>query len=127
VVSRRKQIENGSLFSVRQAAAVFKIVDKLAKDPSWNALTTRRHEDFHRWRPQGISGGVAPEDPWEYRPGFASLTGYAQSQYKPLNPSTLVTEAQEGLEALGNAMGEWMGAWPSALTGLGCPIFKVNE
>ena len=110
VVSRRKQIENGSLFSVRQAAAVFKIVDKLAKDPSWNALTTRRHEDFHRWRP-----------------GFASLTGYAQSQYKPLNPSTLVTEAQEGLDALGNAMGEWMGAWPSALTGLGCPIFKVNE
>jgi hypothetical protein len=108
VVSRRKQIENGSLFSVRQAAAVFKIVDKLAKDPSWNALTTRRHEDFHRWRPQGISGGVAPEDPWEYGPGFASLTGYAQSQYKPLNPSTLVTEAQERLEALGT---QWASGW----------------
>ena len=28
----------------------FKIVDKLAKDPSWNGLTRRRHEDFHRWR-----------------------------------------------------------------------------
>jgi hypothetical protein len=105
----------------------FKIVDKLAKDPSWNGLTRRRNEDFHRWRPQSISGGVAPRDPWDYGPGFTSLTGYTHSQYKPLDPSTLITEAQEGLEALGRAMGDWMGAWPAALKGVGCPIFQVNE
>jgi hypothetical protein len=105
----------------------FMIVDKLAKDPRWKVLTMRRHEDFHRWRPQSISGGVAPKDPWEYGPGFASLSGYARSQYKPLDPFMLVTEAHEGLAALGDAMRDWMEAWPSVLNGLGCPMFKVNE
>ena len=105
----------------------FEIVDALAEDPSWKALTMRRHEDFHRWRPQSISGGVAPQDPWEYGPGFASLSWYASSQYQPLDPSVLVAEAQQGLEVLGNAMGDWMGTWPAALKALGCPMFKVNE
>ena len=39
----------------------------------------------------------------------------------------LVAEALDGLEALGDAMATWMDAWPLALKGLGCPIFKVNE
>jgi hypothetical protein len=57
--------------------------------------------------------------------GFASLS--FPSQYEPLDPSMLVAEARGGLEALGDAMGKWMDAWPLALKGLGCPIFKVNE
>jgi hypothetical protein len=103
----------------------FKIVDDLVKDRRWAALISRRHEDFHRWRPQSVSGGVAPKNPWEMGDGFASLS--FPSQYEPLDPSMLVAEARGGLEALGDAMGKWMDAWPLALKGLGCPIFKVNE
>ena len=103
----------------------FAIVAGLAEDGRWLALTSRRHEDFHRWRPQSISGGVVTKNPWETGDGFASLS--FPSVYEPLDPFMLVTEAQEGLEALGNAMSDWMGTWPSALKALGCPIFKVNE
>jgi hypothetical protein len=103
----------------------FNIVDDLAQGPRWMALISRRNEDFHRWRPQSISGGVEPKNPWEAGDGFASLS--FPGHYEPLDPSMLVAEALDGLEALGDAMGKWMDAWPLALKGLGCPIFKVND
>jgi hypothetical protein len=103
----------------------FAIVVELAEDDRWRALTSRRHEYFHQWRPQSISGGVQTKNPWEAGDGFASLS--FPNYYEPLDPSILVAEALDGLEALGEVMGKWMDAWPLALKGLGCPIFKVNE
>ena len=104
----------------------FDILPQLITDPRWEALTVRRHEDFHRWRPQSISGGVEPKNPWTTEPGGASsLQIGVKGQYKPLDPAGLVTEAEAGLQALNEAMDAWMTAWPTALKGLGCPIFKT--
>jgi hypothetical protein len=115
----RPAVEAGNDTNV---SAWYQTVAGLAGDARWQALTARRHEDFHRWRPQSIASGVAPKNPWEFDPEhrFAHLSFPAK--YKPLDAYILVTEAEEGLDALGDAMRKWMDTWPSALRGLGCPI-----
>jgi hypothetical protein len=44
----------------------------LTKDPRWVALTSRRHVDFHRWRPQSVAGGVATFNPGNRPPTGAT-------------------------------------------------------
>jgi len=104
----------------------FDLLPRLIADPRWEALTARRHEDFHRWRPQSISGGVEPKNPWTTNPGGASsLQVGVKGQYKPLDPASLVAEAEAGLQALNETMAAWMAAWPKALKGLGTPFLKT--
>jgi hypothetical protein len=101
-----------------------RVVD-LTKDPRWIALSNRRDVDFHRWRPQSVDGGVATSNPWEETEGGASkLTMYATSQHQPPDTEVLMQEASDGLDALAEAMGDWLATWPSALRGLGVPVFN---
>jgi hypothetical protein len=119
---------------VRTAAAVAgqptadRMADRvvaLTKDPRWVALTSRRHVDFHRWRPQSVAGGVATFNPWEQATdGSHKLTMYATSQHQPPDTKQLVQEASDGLKTLAEAMSDWMATWPDALRDLGVPLFK---
>jgi hypothetical protein len=91
----------------------------LVKDPAWIALANRRDVDYHRWRPQSISGGVEPEMPWDSSvPGSKFIDFGGSSRYIPTEPSVIVAEATDGVVALGTRMGEWLEAWPTAVNEL---------
>jgi hypothetical protein len=97
----------------------------LTQNPRWVALTSRRHVDFHRWRPQSVAGGVATFNPWERATdGSHKLTMYATSQHQPPDTKHLVQEASDGLQALVEAMSDWMAGWPDALRDLDVPLFE---
>ena len=75
--------------------------------------------DFHRWRPQSVDGGVATSNPWEQTAdGNFQLTMYATSQHQPPDTEEVVQEASDGLEALAEAMSDWLAAWPDAIRDL---------
>ncbi|WP_147261956.1 hypothetical protein [Blastococcus sp. TF02A-26] len=110
------------------AQEMAELVVALTRDARWVALTNRRHVDFHRWRPQSVSGGVATSNPWESTDtGSYSLTMYGRSQHEPPNTSELIAEASDGLEALAECMERWLDVWPSAIRDLGVPLFKDEE
>ncbi|SOC50971.1 hypothetical protein SAMN05660748_3700 [Blastococcus aggregatus] len=97
----------------------------LTGHPHWQALTSRRHVDFHRWRPQSVVGGVATHNPWEEgADGSSTLTMYGSSQHQPPETQELIDEASAGLAVLAETMADWMAAWPAALRELGVPVFK---
>ena len=126
---------NGKVATLLQNAAaaaeqpsVNRMVDHvvaLTQDPRWIALTSRRHVDFHRWRPQSVPGGVATFSPWEQAAdGNSKLTMYGTSQHQPPDTQQLIREASDGLKTLAEAMSDWMATWPDALRDLGVPLFK---
>jgi hypothetical protein len=79
----------------------------LTRDPRWVALTSRRHVDFHRWRPQSVAGGVATFNPWEQAAdGNSKLTMYGTSRHQPPDAAALMHEASAGLAALTEAMSD---------------------
>lgn len=102
-------------------------VTGLRSDPRWRALEARRHEDFHRWRPQSIAGGAAPTNPWTTSGQSKRLTIYGRSRHRPLPPETLATEATAGMEALAEAMGHWLETWYDATPALGVTLFTRSE
>lgn len=105
----------------------FDPVAQLLDDDRWTALTNRRHEDFHRWRPQSLSTGVEPRSPWEPDPGGGatlSIGGIGSGSYQPVAPQVLVDEAAAAVGALTTVMETWMLLWPRTLNNLGCPIFQ---
>ena len=76
----------------------------LTRDPRWLALTSRRHVDFHRWRPQSVAGGVATFNHWEQAAdGSSKLTMYGTSRHQPPDPAGLIHEASAGLPCHGAA------------------------
>lgn len=106
------------------AARLANIVADLTRDSRWMAVMDRRGTDFHRWRPQSVDGGVATSNPWEPTPNGASvLRVYGRSQHQIPDTTMLAREACEGLDALTEAMDDWLATWPAALRGLGIPMF----
>jgi hypothetical protein len=56
--------------------------------------------------------------------GSHKLTMYATSQHQPPDTKHLVQEASDGLQALVEAMSDWMAGWPDALRDLDVPLFE---
>lgn len=84
----------------------------LVEDPQWDALADRRDVDYHRWRPQSIAGGVAPQTPWDSSvPGSRFMELDFTSRYVPTEPTAIVAEATAGVIALGGRMGTWLDHW----------------
>lgn len=42
---------------------------RLISDDAWVAMTSRRNEDYHRFRPQSVPGGVPNVNPWTREDG----------------------------------------------------------
>lgn len=100
----------------------------LTRDPRWAAVSGQRDIDFHRWRPQSVTGGVATTNPWEPTAGGAhQLRAYVTSQHQPPDTNLLMQEASAGLTALAETMRDWLAAWPTALRSLGVPVFKQDQ
>jgi len=89
-------------------------VADLVKDARWTALTARRHVDFHRWRPQSISGGVPVTSPWQEQEGGWLLTINPTNSNLPPDAEGLVEEASAGLMALAEAMKDRLATWLTA-------------
>jgi hypothetical protein len=95
------------------ADGIVAILRSLEKDRRWRKLTTRRHTDFHRWRPQSTGDGVAPANPWiELDDGLAALPSFGSNVYDPIPASELVEEAGAGLDALVDHMQTWVEIYP---------------
>ena len=111
-----------------EVALMTGLVRDLTVDPHWQALMDRRHVDFHRWRPQSVSGGVPTSNPWEAAVDGdgSSLTIYGNSQYEPPDTEVLIQEASDALAALSQTMRDWIDCWPAVLRALGVPLFKES-
>lgn len=105
-----------------------KVLVSLTSDPDWHALERRRHDDYHRWRPQGLpSGGVPTRSLWgRPSPGVMELSGSLHF-YELVDVDELVDVAGRALEVLAAAMTGWDEVWPRALRDLGVPLFKIDD
>jgi hypothetical protein len=91
------------------------ILRALVDDPDWLTATERRHTEYHRWRPQSITGGAAPSNPWNFAtPGLAHLQIELPSGVKP-DAIALVEESDRALDLLTTAMTDWLTAWREVL------------
>lgn len=98
-----------------EAAGLIEALSTLDADPAWAAMVDRRHNDFHRWRPQTTSAGVAPVSQWrDAGEGVQSLVVYESNVYSPETSETFAREASLGLESLTKAMEAWIGLYPTA-------------
>ncbi|MBT1674654.1 hypothetical protein [Curtobacterium aurantiacum] len=113
--------------AVPSAVNLVTVLSTLAGDGRWKALDARRSVDFHRWRPQSITGGVTAKNPWTEHPdGTRSMSIRASSDYIPPEPGVLVVEADAALDALHDAMTTWLDQFPAATRDLGVPLFKTT-
>lgn len=110
-----------------QVASLVHAVGILADDPRWHALEERRNVDYHRWRPQSISGGVAKRSPWDHSvPGQRTLSFPPGERYEPTSPALLLDEAEQGTLALSESMDHWSDVIAGALVELGLPVFSES-
>ncbi|WP_127794353.1 hypothetical protein [Agromyces sp. LHK192] len=89
-------------------------VRDLIDDPDWARLVERRHTDFHRWRPQSIEGGVAPNSPWLEFDDYQVLAVRDGGRLVPDDHARLIAEAGHGLERLEAAMRSWIDLFAGA-------------
>lgn len=98
-----------------EATGVVGVLRALDADAAWSAMVDRRHNDFHRWRPQSSSSGVAPVSQWQDAgDDVQSLVVYESNVYSPDPLETFATESTQGLEALTVAMESWLALYPAA-------------
>jgi hypothetical protein len=107
--------------------ALCDVLVNLVEDARWNDMERQRHDDYHRWRVQGLPGGTVPRRSLWDRPSAGSmrLSG-GGNFYEPVDHRALATIAGDALDALGDAMARWDALWPAALRDLGLPLFKVD-
>ena len=104
------------------------ILAELIVDPRWIALDNRRSTDFHRWRPQSVAGGVPQTNPWEPLPnGQHVMTVRVSNGYTVPDDEALVREADHALDALADAMDQWLEQFPLVTRDLGVPLFATME
>jgi hypothetical protein len=112
---------------VPAAVDLVAVLSTLSGDSRWEALDARRGVDFHRWRPQSITGGVAAKNPWTAQPdGSRTMSVGMLSDYVPPEPGLLVAEADDALDALHEAMTVWADQFPTATRDLGVALFKTT-
>lgn len=98
-----------------EAVGLIDTLSTLHADSAWTVMVDRRHNDFHRWRPQTSSAGVAPVSQWrDVGDGVQSLVVYEGNVYSPEPAATFATEASQGLESLTKAMESWLALYPAA-------------
>lgn len=121
-------VEAGTATGEAAVTNLGEVLVELAEDERWNALERRRHDDYHRWRPQSLPGGSVPRRSLWHResPGTRSLAGGADF-YDPVDHRALAATASAGLDALAEAMHAWDAGWPYALKALGVPILKTES
>jgi hypothetical protein len=109
-------------------ADLCRVLVTLTRDSRWLVLEQRRHDDYHRWRPQSLpTGGVPTRSLWTRpSPGVMQLSG-AVHFFEGLNVDQLTDSAGDALEALADAMLEWDALWPVALKALGYAVLKVDD
>lgn len=99
-----------------EASGLIEVLRELETNAAWGAMVDRRHNDFHRWRPQSSSVGVAPETQWQDAGnGVQSLVIYESNVYAPEPAETYATEATHGLDALTHAMESWIALYPTTI------------
>lgn len=98
-----------------EASSLLEVLEGLNSDKLWTDMISRRHNDFHRWRPQSSGAGVAPESQWhDVSEDTQVLLIYDANLYTPEPLETFVREAGFGLETLTTAMGAWIDQYPAA-------------
>ncbi len=86
----------------------------LVEDERWSRHVERRNVDFHRWRPQSITGGVATSNPWISNGDHAVLTVYAGETHRPEEIGAIIAELRAALEALEETMRTWANGFVEA-------------
>ncbi len=110
----------------RRALALVQPVAAVGLGAPWHALTERRGEDFHRWRPQshGVAG-VRRRSPWKVGEhgasmGLGSLDVHEESRGLADRTAEIATA---GMLALADAMRAYQERWPAVSPSLGGPRF----
>lgn len=110
------------------ARSLVGILADLVHDPRWVALDNRRSTDFHRWRPQSVTGGVPQRNPWDSQPnGQRVMSVMVSNGYIVPDHEALVSEADEALATLAMSMQQWLDLFPHVTQGLGVPLFAIPE
>lgn len=108
--------------------ALTKALAELTADARWVALMARRDVDFHQFRPQSISGGVPPRNPWTPLPaGQASMAVGPAGAHRPPDATALAAESAAALDALTSAAEVWLEAYPEAFNDLLGDTFYVLD
>lgn len=108
--------------------SLVQLLRDLVDDARWMALVDRRHTGYHRWRPQSVEGGAATTSPWKQgADGRLVMEISSSSGHVPLDSQLLVDEARAGLDALGEAMAQWLELMPATFAELGVPAFAQPD
>ena len=97
-----------------ESSRLLDVLKNLNADGGWNSMIDRRHNDFHRWRPQSSRAGVAPEPQWfDVGEQVQALAVHDGNAYVPEPLKTFIVEAGRGLEALTAALETWISLYPA--------------
>ncbi|MEN2741671.1 hypothetical protein ABCS02_28125 [Microbacterium sp. X-17] len=104
-------------------------VGELAKDPAWRELIDTRRRDFHQLRPQSVSGGVNPHNPWKPngKEGSVVLRVTTRPTMEPIPAADAIAIADAALEAITTAAETWLEVWPYAQADVGVPMHKLDR
>ena len=99
----------------------------LTEGSAWVAMTARRDAGYHRLRPQSIEGGVPGANPWvaDQTAGILTLSVSTFSDYVPPVLEDVVSETQQGYDALSSAMSAVHGRLPLAISAAGVPVWRT--
>ena len=90
----------------------------LVDDEGWAGLVERRHNDFHRWRPQSVEGGVSTSTPWIHFEDYQVLEVRDRGSLVPEEHEAIIADTRLGLERLEAAMRAWIELLPDARHGV---------
>jgi hypothetical protein len=88
-------------------------VSTVTADDAWEAMVSRRNDEYHRWRLQSVPGADADSNPWKHDGTERSLS-FGMPTPAPFDPSRtlcLAEEARHNLAVLAEAMNTWYDAW----------------